>query len=319
MPSELKKDKRIKPQAKLIYIEIAWLCQKESFCWASNAYFTQEYDLPDKMASRYINELATYGYIKTELDKTSSQKARRKIYISSTLQGSIHSRVDHPLQSRQTIHSTVDHPLYSGGGIHSTVEGVSTPELTNHPLQSGVDRINDSKEDSKKEYLSMPSEEGESEIPSSSPSSTATDDTNTTPESPTPAPTPQEPEKEPDWNEEHFKKFLNLYPKFRCGNISIGKIRKLFFAVEDIEHEYPYIMGYVDGMIADMQGRYLPRIDKFFAEKPYLDHQRYELIAKRHYKSVDEEHEQWKIDHMTPEESEEYTNELLKELDKLFN
>lgn len=304
MPSELKKARNVTPQAKLIYIEITWLSQKEGFCWASNTYLADEYGCKPKDISRYINELVKAGYINTEFQKGPKNSVQRKITIS---------------QIFRTLPKTKDVPKNLGGGIPNISEGVSQKFRRGYPKNMGIDSKDYSKEDSKKEYLSMPSEEGKSEIPASSPSSTATDDTNTTPESPTPAPTPQEPEKEPDWNEEHFKKFLNLYPKFRCGNISIGKIRKLFFAVEDIEHEYPYIMGYVDGMTADMQSRYLPRIDKFFTEKPYLDHQRYELIAKRHYKTVDEEHEQWKIDHMTPEESEKYTNEFLKELDKFFS
>lgn len=181
-------------------------------------------------------------------------------------------------------------------------EGKIYPDVTSHEGKNYPrDRVRDRDRD-RNITPSIPptadTRESDSSLSSSSTDTNTDTDTktNAAPE-PTTKSTTQEPEKEPDWNDTHFKTFLNAYPKYRCGNFTIGKIKKLFFAIEDIENEYPYIMAYIDGMTGDMQGRYLPRIDKFLTEKPFLDHERYYLIAKRRFKTVDEEHEQWLLEH----------------------
>jgi len=68
----------ISPNAKLLYGEITALCNQEGFCWATNAYFAELYQVANKTISRWVGELKTKGFIYY----TISEKTNRKIYMT---------------------------------------------------------------------------------------------------------------------------------------------------------------------------------------------------------------------------------------------
>ena len=86
IPADVRYDKRLKPLARLLYGEITALCNEKGYCWASNSYFAELYEVSDITISRYISELKEYGYIKCVYDKTQENIDKRKIYIIPSYQ-----------------------------------------------------------------------------------------------------------------------------------------------------------------------------------------------------------------------------------------
>lgn len=63
LPAQVRYDKELPPNAKLIYSELVSLCQKDGFCWASNGYFARLYGIEKNSVSRLITALRKRGYI----------------------------------------------------------------------------------------------------------------------------------------------------------------------------------------------------------------------------------------------------------------
>lgn len=76
-------DKRLKPNAKLLYGEISALTGKEGFCWADNKYFAQLYGVSNETISRWISQLESFGYLKIQYFPEQGNK--RRIYINETV------------------------------------------------------------------------------------------------------------------------------------------------------------------------------------------------------------------------------------------
>ena len=86
LPAQVRYDPSIPPNAKLLYAEISALTDVSGYCFASNAYFEQLYDLSERTVSRLIGVLESAGYIRIE-DKAGGRE-KRKIYAGlNPLQG----------------------------------------------------------------------------------------------------------------------------------------------------------------------------------------------------------------------------------------
>ena len=80
IPANVRYDKRLKPNAKLLYGELTALTGKEGFCWAKNEYFAELYDVHSNTISSWISLLHELGYIEIEWFKNDNT---RKIYIAN--------------------------------------------------------------------------------------------------------------------------------------------------------------------------------------------------------------------------------------------
>ena len=111
IPADVRYDKRLKPLARLLYGEITALCNEKGYCWASNSYFAELYEVSDITISRYISELKEYGYIKCIYDKTQENIDKRKIYIIPSYQNGQDgiNRNDNTVLTKQSI------PSYQNG------------------------------------------------------------------------------------------------------------------------------------------------------------------------------------------------------------
>lgn len=85
IPADVRYDKRLKPNAKLLYGEITALCNEKGYCWANNQYFANLYEVNTKTISRWISQLADLKYIKIELSQESGNT--RKIKLSRSHRG----------------------------------------------------------------------------------------------------------------------------------------------------------------------------------------------------------------------------------------
>ncbi len=80
IPANVRYDKEISPNAKLLYGEITSLCNQKGYCWATNEYFSSLYGVSDRTIQNLIKQLSDKEYIKIEL----KDNHRRLIYINFT-------------------------------------------------------------------------------------------------------------------------------------------------------------------------------------------------------------------------------------------
>ena len=67
IPANVRYDKNLPANAKLLYGEITALCNEKGFCWATNEYFAKLYDVSKVSISKWISALIDGGYITSEI------------------------------------------------------------------------------------------------------------------------------------------------------------------------------------------------------------------------------------------------------------
>lgn len=104
-PATVRYCKELKPHAKLLYGEITALCNKEGFCWASNKYFADLYEVTTHTVSQWVQQLVTLNFIKYEI----IDNYKRKIYIvdmNFLVQGPYTKKYKAPIQKSTDNNTT---------------------------------------------------------------------------------------------------------------------------------------------------------------------------------------------------------------------
>lgn len=70
----------IEPNAKLLYSEITALCNIEGYCWASNEYFADLYEVGTRVVQKWLKSLKGIGAIKIDNPSNLEQDRQRKIW-----------------------------------------------------------------------------------------------------------------------------------------------------------------------------------------------------------------------------------------------
>ena len=81
LPANIRYDKNITPNAKLLYAEITALCNEKGYCWASNAYFAELYGVSKTSISNWISSLQKNGYISVDIIYKENSKEIQNRYI----------------------------------------------------------------------------------------------------------------------------------------------------------------------------------------------------------------------------------------------
>lgn len=85
IPATVRYDNRLKPAEKLVYAEITSLTNRLGYCFASNKYFANLYDVTNHTVSRWISHLEKLEYVTIELIKNDKKEIiERRIYINDT-------------------------------------------------------------------------------------------------------------------------------------------------------------------------------------------------------------------------------------------
>ena len=81
IPANVRYDKTITANAKLLYGEITALCNVTGVCWASNDYFAELYGVSKQSISGWIKQLSDFQYIKTSIEYREGSKEILNRYI----------------------------------------------------------------------------------------------------------------------------------------------------------------------------------------------------------------------------------------------
>lgn len=84
IPAIVRYDNELPGNAKLLYGELTALSNEMGFCWATNQYFAELYNVSKRTVSNWIAKLEERNYISIDLQykENSYEVARRCIYIS---------------------------------------------------------------------------------------------------------------------------------------------------------------------------------------------------------------------------------------------
>ena len=85
IPASVRYCEGCSPHAKLLFSEISALSNKEGYCYASNSYFANLYDVRTESISRWISQLRENEHIETVSVSTGSANniLQRRIYITT--------------------------------------------------------------------------------------------------------------------------------------------------------------------------------------------------------------------------------------------
>lgn len=145
LTAEVRYDKELTPNAKLLYSEITCLTNKNGKCWASNGYFAELYDVSPITISRLINQLAKKGYISITMKYVANTKQieKRIITINKNVNrvnqndlGGINKKVKHPINK-----IVKDNTTSINTTSNNNIEGKpsSIDEVNNYFLEKNFD------------------------------------------------------------------------------------------------------------------------------------------------------------------------------------
>lgn len=138
IPAEVRYDKELSADAKLLFAEITALTNAEGYCWASNEYFETLYGVSESTIIRRINELEKKQYIKKETTKIGSVVTGRKIFIGSKMTAAT-SKNDSGTTCKFDTHNNIRNELNN----LNTKEKEYKKKFTPPTLQELTDFINE--------------------------------------------------------------------------------------------------------------------------------------------------------------------------------
>lgn len=82
IPAPIRYDKRLTPNAKILYAEITSLTNKLGFCYAQNRYFEELYQVSKQSINSWLQQLEKYGYIERHIYRDEGSKEILNRYIT---------------------------------------------------------------------------------------------------------------------------------------------------------------------------------------------------------------------------------------------
>lgn len=82
LPAPVRYDKRLTPNAKILYAEITSLTNQLGFCYATNRYFEELYKVSTQSINFWLNQLEKYNYIQRHIYRDKGTKEILNRYIT---------------------------------------------------------------------------------------------------------------------------------------------------------------------------------------------------------------------------------------------
>lgn len=99
IPANVRYDKDLTPNAKLLYGEITALCNERGYCWAGNSYFSELYKVSKKSISTWVNQLISKGYVSSEIKYKEGTKEILHRYLR-IVHGGMEENVNTPMEEK---------------------------------------------------------------------------------------------------------------------------------------------------------------------------------------------------------------------------
>lgn len=116
IPANVRYDKNLKANAKLLYGEITALCNEKGYCWANNQYFSKLYDVSKTTISLWIKDLVNNGYISSEIiykEGSKEIKGRYLRIVTDPTQEKLNTPTQEKLKDSTTsLNTTINTTLY---------------------------------------------------------------------------------------------------------------------------------------------------------------------------------------------------------------
>ena len=78
LTADVRYDKRLSANAKLLYAEITALSNSTGYCWANDSYFAGLYDVSERSVKNWISQLEKYGYLARNMIKNHGNNSVEK-------------------------------------------------------------------------------------------------------------------------------------------------------------------------------------------------------------------------------------------------
>ena len=85
LPISILGDSNLTPLERLLLISILSLCKQKGYCWATNEYFAELFNVRKQTISKSISSLSKNNYIELKFDNSEKNSSKRIIKISNTL------------------------------------------------------------------------------------------------------------------------------------------------------------------------------------------------------------------------------------------
>ena len=113
IPADVRYDKDLPSNAKLLYGEITALCNERGYCWASNEYFAGLYEVSSRSITRWFGALEDKRYIRVELIRKGENVVESRLItigdknVQSCRQNCL-GGIDKNVQYNNTINNTIN-------------------------------------------------------------------------------------------------------------------------------------------------------------------------------------------------------------------
>ena len=125
IPANVRYDKTLTPNAKLLYGEITALCNEKGFCWANNEYFSELYGVSKTSISKWISSLIERGYLQSEIIYKEGSKEILNRYlriVKDPIEEKLNTPIEEKLKDNNTYFNNTMNNTYEYTYMYEGVE-----------------------------------------------------------------------------------------------------------------------------------------------------------------------------------------------------
>jgi len=122
LPNNILYDESLNDKAKLLYVTLSSLCAEKGYCWATNDYLAQKYNVSSRTISRRVSELANHLSI-IYIDK--GKKTERRIISLDKSVLPPRQKCPTPLD-KNVQHISISNNIINNNSVNNSVNNIYT-------------------------------------------------------------------------------------------------------------------------------------------------------------------------------------------------